>query len=679
MSILLINQYKNNEILLRTAQNCEYRYMNYYSDEINFDYINDGILFNQKELIYNKNKTILGFMLGEIYDIDNKSLNSLDIENIISIYEKFGVSALKNLNGKFIICIHDQNTNETIILNDRYGYFTYYYCVEQDKYSFCNDPNILLKYIKKKQINMDSVKQFFEFGYMLNNSTLISNIKKMDPGNIIIIKDKKVKFEKYWKWTDVQKNYKITYEEAIEKCGILWIKSVKKILSKHEKFVLPLSGGLDSRAILAAIDYLGLNKKIYTAYTIGNEKCWDYLIAKEVCKKANIKHKLFHFNESEFLTNDVESIKNDLGSVYCIVSLPQKAKYLTKYPFLDGFAGDAVLGGSLLNKECINNIEMYEEHCKKYLGSSGIVDKSVIKNIGSFELELKKYSDYNSYDYFFLNNSRVRNFTMSGTLQNGTSFNNIFPFFDNALIDFIYSLPHEWRVNSKLYKDMLVKFFPKFYIDIPWQKTGIAIKKMDIGKKIILNNRRIKKYYKNIFLEKSDKKIVLFGASNLGKKAMKILKYKYNNILFCDNDSTKWEKTIEGIKVISPANMYKQKSDIDFIFITSMYGFEIIKQLRANGIRKIKIFNNLIRINENKEFQKINCAIKKNKEKIYDVFNSEIVKKQNILDHKNLMILLENNLNYNLNNWKDIMLAYTFIRFYQVYFEVSTKIINDNK
>ena len=172
---------------------------------------------------------------------------------------------------------------------------------------------------------------------------------------------------------------------------------------------------------------------------------------------------------------------------------------------------------------------------------------------------------------------------------------------------------------------------------------------------------------------------MLFGASNLGKKAMKILKYKYNNILFCDNDSTKWEKTIEGIKVISPANMYKQKSDIDFIFITSMYGFEIIKQLRANGIRKIKIFNNLIRINENKEFQKINCAIKKNKEKIYDVFNSEIVKKQNILDHKNLMILLENNLNYNLNNWKDIMLAYTFIRFYQVYFEVSTKIINDNK
>lgn len=109
---------------------------------------------------------------------------------------EFGVDELKKLNGKFIICIHDKNKNETIIINDRYGHFTCYYCFENSMYTFCNEPNTLLNYILNPKLDEISVKQIFNYGYMLDDRTLISNIRKIDPASIIKIKKGNVVFEK---------------------------------------------------------------------------------------------------------------------------------------------------------------------------------------------------------------------------------------------------------------------------------------------------------------------------------------------------------------------------------------------------------------------------------------------------------------------------------------------------
>jgi hypothetical protein len=49
------------------------------------------------------------------------------------------------------------------------------------------------------------------------------------------------------------------------------------------------------------------------------------------------------------------------------------------------------------------------------------------------------------------------------------------PFYDNALIEFIMSLPHCLRRKSYLYNKMLLHNFPQYFSRIPWQKTGVAI------------------------------------------------------------------------------------------------------------------------------------------------------------------------------------------------------------
>jgi asparagine synthase (glutamine-hydrolysing) len=46
------------------------------------------------------------------------------------------------------------------------------------------------------------------------------------------------------------------------------------------------------------------------------------------------------------------------------------------------------------------------------------------------------------------------------------------PFFHNDLVEFVFSIPDEYKLDNRLYSVMLHKFFPKFYKDIPWQQTG---------------------------------------------------------------------------------------------------------------------------------------------------------------------------------------------------------------
>jgi len=72
---------------------------------------------------------------------------------------------------------------------------------------------------------------------------------------------------------------------------------------------------------------------------------------------------------------------------------------------------------------------------------------------------------------------RGRRFINFGTVNGLYKVDQRKPFFDNKVIEFLYSIPDEYRENNKLYSAMLLKFFPNFFKDIPWQKTGKTIDK----------------------------------------------------------------------------------------------------------------------------------------------------------------------------------------------------------
>lgn len=86
-------------------------------------------------------------------------------------------------------------------------------------------------------------------------------------------------------------------------------------------------------------------------------------------------------------------------------------------------------------------------------------------------------------------------------------------------------------------------------------------------------------------------KILLFGASEAGVKAIQNTSSKVEVIGFLDNNPQKWNTTLNHKIVYSPNDL--NKLDYDFIVITSMYVSQIYEQLSKLKIDPEKILTGI--------------------------------------------------------------------------------------
>lgn len=110
-------------------------------------------------------------------------------------------------------------------------------------------------------------------------------------------------------------------------------------------------------------------------------------------------------------------------------------------------------------------------------------------------------------------------------------------------------------------------------------------------------------------------KVVIFGAGSFGLKVYNNIKFEYEVQYFCDNDMSKWESSICGIKVISPEQLKLLGKDIKII-VASTYYYDIIEQLvrmNMHNIWYISYNNNIIQKYDNIElnFNNYTYIIKK--------------------------------------------------------------------
>ena len=129
---------------------------------------------------------------------------------------------------------------------------------------------------------------------------------------------------------------------------------------------------------------------------------------------------------------------------------------------LNGYLGGEAFGSS------------YQER-HKMKGIDKRIDADIASILYGKHAVLSDVSDeyYNIHHveaYDFTN--RSRRFINMGTVNGLVKMDQRKPFIDNATTELIFSLPDEYRVDNRLYSAMLQKFFPRFFLDIPWQKTG---------------------------------------------------------------------------------------------------------------------------------------------------------------------------------------------------------------
>lgn len=276
---------------------------------------NDGneiLLFNGE--VYNH------YYLREI--INNKfSYNwksSSDTETLLMFIHYFGISlTLKKISGMFSISYLNIKENKIYLIRDRFGEKPLYYSIDHNLLFFSSELKALRYHPKfKKEINNQSLKNYFAYGYVPAPLSIYENTYKVEPATIVEINIDTLKHDTYKYWNiesnKYSKNFNLTDNEIKINTKALLKNSIKEQLISDVPLGCFLSGGVDSSLITALTQEISTNS--LKTFSIGFENNFY----DESKYSSNIANFLGTEHYDIRLKNtDIANAAQDMGDIYC--------------------------------------------------------------------------------------------------------------------------------------------------------------------------------------------------------------------------------------------------------------------------------------------------------------------------------------------------------------------------
>tara|TARA_Y100000031_G_scaffold157149_1_gene216775 strand:+ start:5170 stop:7032 length:1863 start_codon:yes stop_codon:yes gene_type:complete len=266
----------------------------------------------------NEDGTIWLIFNGEIYnfvglreDLKKKGhqfKTESDTEVIVHLYEEKGEDFLKELNGMFALALWDKRKKKLILGRDRLGQKPLYYSLVNDNLIFGSELKALFEYpLIKKEIDFNSLNKYLIYEYVPSPQTIIKDVRKLEPGHILIYQDRQVKKYPYWqiKFNQLEKS-----QDHFAKFESLLEDAVKKRLIADVPLGVLLSGGIDSSTI-SYFAQKNSSKKIKT-FSIGfTDKSFDEsTYAHQVAKFLKTEHYY-----KDCTPNDLLDLVNDIAEI----------------------------------------------------------------------------------------------------------------------------------------------------------------------------------------------------------------------------------------------------------------------------------------------------------------------------------------------------------------------------
>lgn len=473
----------------------------FYSDwKVKSGSFSGGVISRNTSVQKAEKNGMLFILYGDIYSNRGNEFTD-DINELLDRYLKLGDKFFNEVNGEFCIVIWNENKKVLKLVTDHLGTKPIYYFINESHTIIAPEVKGILKVIDKNTLSLDAVREFLTFGFCLGDNTFIENIKLALPGHITQL-DRKVSKREYWAIQDFISAKKTTkkFNELIKEHQQLLDSAINKRINKNKKTCVSLSGGLDSRTIVAYLKKHD-HKNIMTT-TFGVRNCLDEKYAKAVSKKLNLPN-TFH-------ELDPAKIKQSFNEIISFMDGMLSVKHIHDYPFLPekyhewdthitGYFGDPIHGQRLypvnpldpdvskaktereLLKTLVRKHSQYGSKGCKLLNEDNGQEK--LLNSVRAVVEKSRLSDpIQISDYFDLH-ERQRRFIAQIFQLAGKVFDYRMPFTDKSLVEFCLLLPTSYRKKQKLARASFIDGFPDLS-KIPLQKTHTHLKTSKMREKL---------------------------------------------------------------------------------------------------------------------------------------------------------------------------------------------------
>lgn len=230
---------------------------------------------------------------GEHFGNSEETDSTADI-GLRQSYRDSGVESIAELNGLFSGLLLDPVKGSVLLFNDRYGCERIYFSRLGDTFYFASEAKALLKVLPGlRSFDFGGVAQVLAFGSPFPDSSLFSNIEALPAASLWTFEcGQAVSRKKYFQvsdWTSQEKLSAGRYATEFTELA----RSVFPRYALPEKDVgISITGGLDSRMVLACLPSLTERDSDLTSYTYGPAvgDTLDTRLARTVANDIGLEH-----------------------------------------------------------------------------------------------------------------------------------------------------------------------------------------------------------------------------------------------------------------------------------------------------------------------------------------------------------------------------------------------------
>jgi asparagine synthase (glutamine-hydrolysing) len=251
------------------------------------------------------------------------------------LYEVHKQRAAGLLSGSYCAAILEESTGALVLFADRLGSYPIYWFHTDDRFVFASELRAALRDHPRPTLNASAVADFLKFGFPMGDKTLASGVDMVPAGSTVTCctRTGTVQVQQHASIVEFFEPADIDRDRYLDEVRAASAASMDRAVTGSHRFGLSLSGGLDTRVILSAMDRRGRSKGTAT-FTLGGRGCADEVIGYELARMAHTDH--------QFVALDDHYLDDLLPTVTQMVSLTD-GMYLshgfTEMLALQGFAG----------------------------------------------------------------------------------------------------------------------------------------------------------------------------------------------------------------------------------------------------------------------------------------------------------------------------------------------------
>lgn len=280
-----------------------------------------------------------------------------DTEVVIHLYEEEGVNAVERLNGMYAFALWDEKLNRLWVCRDRIGIKPLVYYWDNHNFVFASEIKTLLNDpLIFKDLDHEALLLYLAFNYVPAPYTIFKGIRKLKPGQYLIIQNQELEIIEYWdapQTADLDKSVELTAVQADSYKDILFNcleDAVQTRMIADVPLGAFLSGGIDS-SIIVALMARHAAKPVKT-FSIGFEDADLYDETGYACEVAELnktdhyEFKLSYKDMLEALPNIISSFDEpfaDSSAIPTYIVSKETRKHVTVA--LSGDGGDELFAG----------------------------------------------------------------------------------------------------------------------------------------------------------------------------------------------------------------------------------------------------------------------------------------------------------------------------------------------